>query len=75
MVMTKSELQTQLLEFFQEIEKSGEEVIITENERPVIRIEPIKKKLTVDEAFAGMRNSLIFHEDPDTPTIDEWDEV
>ena len=85
MVMTKSELQTQLLEIFQQIEQTGEEVIVTENEQPVIRIEPIgakdiqknglQKRLTVEEAFGEWRGKVIFHEDPDTPTIDEWDEV
>lgn len=73
--ISKSELAKQLLSIFRQIEENGEAVIVTENDRPVLRIEPIVKKQSVDEAFAEWRGKVIFHEDPDTPTIDEWNEV
>ncbi len=75
MVLIKSELQAQLLEFFQEIEKMGEEVVITDNDRPVIRIEPLARKRTVQEVFGHLQGKIVFHEDPDTPTIDEWEDA
>jgi hypothetical protein len=28
-----------------------------------------------EEVFADIQGKVIFYEDPNTPTIDEWDEV
>ncbi len=64
-----------MLQVFREIEQTGEEVIVTDNNRPVLRIQPFNRKLSVDEAFAPYRGQMIWHEDPDAPTIDEWSEV
>jgi hypothetical protein len=32
-------------------------------------------KRTVEEIFADWEGNVVFHEDPITPTIDEWAEV
>lgn len=34
-----------------EVEESGQELIVTDNGRPVLRIVPIKQKATVEEVF------------------------
>lgn len=73
--MSKSKLKTHMLQIFRQIEQTGEEVIVTDNNRPVLRIQPINRKPTVDETFAPYRGKLIMHESPDTQTIDEWSEV
>ncbi len=71
---------TQIMQIFREIEESGEALIITDHGRPTLRVIPIDqqpsaKKLTVEEAFADWRGKTEFLEDPDTPTIDEWEDV
>lgn len=65
-----------MLEIFREIENSGEEVIVTDNGKPVLRIVPLREKRDVDSVFAAYRKKggLVFHEAPDTPTVDEWAE-
>ncbi|MDJ0755933.1 MAG: type II toxin-antitoxin system Phd/YefM family antitoxin [Ardenticatenaceae bacterium] len=75
MMISKSKLKANMLEVFREIEASGEELIVTHHNRPVLRIVPIRQGRSIAEAFADLRGQAVFHEDPDTPTIDEWDGV
>lgn len=73
--MSKSKLKTHMLQVFREIERTGEEVIVTDNNRPVLRIQPINRKLGVNEVFAPYRGQAVWHENPDAPTTDEWSEI
>jgi len=75
LTISKSKLKTHMLQVFRQIEQSGEEVIVTDNNRPVLRIQPIVRKPGVDEVFASYRGKVIIHEPLDTPTTDEWGEV
>lgn len=73
--ISKSKLKTHLLQVFRELEESGEELIVTDRNRPVLRIVPYKAKKDVNEAFSDLRGKLEFFEDPDEPTMDEWEEA
>lgn len=73
--VSKSKLKTHMLEIFRQIEQTGEEVIVTDNNRPVLRIQPIARKASVEDVFSPYRGKMILHEEPDTPTIAEWSEV
>jgi antitoxin (DNA-binding transcriptional repressor) of toxin-antitoxin stability system len=64
-----------MLEIFREVEESGQELIVTDNGKPVLKIVPIVKKASVDEVFGKYYGQVTYHEDINTPTIDEWDEV
>ncbi len=74
LTISKSKLKTHMLKIFRQIEQSGEEVIVTDNNRPVLRIQPVQSRRTVAELFEPFRGKVVFHEDPDMPTIDEWSE-
>ncbi|MCX6048678.1 MAG: prevent-host-death protein [Chloroflexi bacterium] len=73
--ISKSKLKAQMFQIFREIEKSGEEVIVTDNHRPVLRIQPIARKRSVEELFGHLQGKVIYHEDINTPTTDEWSAV
>lgn len=73
--ISKSKLKAHMLRVFREIEASGEELIVTDRDRPVLRIQPITPKKSVEDMFDEFHGQLVFHEDPDAPTIDEWTEV
>jgi antitoxin (DNA-binding transcriptional repressor) of toxin-antitoxin stability system len=64
-----------MLEIFRELETSGTELIVTDRDRPVLKIIPIKGKATVDDLFNGIQGKVIYHEDINTPTFMEWEEV
>lgn len=75
LTVSKSKLKAEMLQIFRDIEESGEEVIVTDNNRPVLSIRPISQKRSVDEVFADIRGKVIFYEDPDTPTWDDWEDL
>ena len=73
--ISKSELKANMLRVFREIEASGEELIVTDRNRPALRIQPITRKRTVEDVFGSVRGELTFYEDINAPTIDEWPEA
>ncbi len=60
------------LRIFHEIEETGEALIVTDHNRPVLRIQPIAQKKTVEEAFGNIQGKVTYREDINTPTADEW---
>lgn len=73
--ISKGKLKAQMLQIFRELEEKGEEAIVTDNNRPVLIIRPIGRKRSVEEVFADVRGKIIFHEDPDTPTSGDWEDL
>ena len=71
---SKSRLKAQMLEIMRELESTGEEAIVTDHGRPVLRIVPIQQRQSVSQVFAPYRQGprLRFLEPPDTPTLEEW---
>ena len=51
--ISKSKLKANMLRVFREIEASGEELIVTDRNRPVLSIRPIASGISVEEAFAS----------------------
>lgn len=73
--ISKSKLKARMLEIFRQLEASGEELIVTDRDRPVLKIVPIKNKATVGELFGAIQGRVTYYEDINTPTLVEWDEV
>ena len=72
--ISKSKLKARMLEVFRNIETNGEELIVTDHGKPVLRIVPIREKVSVSQLFAGLQGQVLYHEDIDEPTIGEWSE-
>ncbi len=73
--ISKSKLKANMLRVFREVEASGEELVVTDRDRPVLRIMPISGKGTVEDVFGSVQRKPIYYEDIDTPTTDEWADV
>lgn len=73
--ISKSKLKAHMLEVFRRLEESGEEAIVTDHGRPVLRIVPVRREQSVEEVFGPYRGRLVFHGDPDEPTTEEWGEL
>ncbi len=73
--ISKSKLKAKMLEVFRQIEASGDELIVTDQGKPVLKIIPIKQKKTVAELFENVQNQVAYLEDINTPTLSEWDNV
>ena len=70
--VSKSQFKPRSLEYFRRIEQTGEELVITDHGRPVLRILPY-----IDDpeaCFHGLRNTVLRYDDPLEPVgVDEWE--
>ena len=73
--ISKSQLKARMLEIFRNIEATGEEVIVTNRGKSVLRIEAIKNKKSVADLFADIQGQVVYHEDIDTHTVEEWSDI
>jgi hypothetical protein len=71
-VISKSKFKPRSLEYFRDIEKNDEELIITDHGRPVLKIVPFKPE--PEEAMRLLKNSVKKYDKPTEPVgIDEWE--
>ena len=72
--VSKSALKGKMLEYFREVEASGEELVVTDHNIPVLKIVPIRPKLRAFEVFREYEGKIQYFEDIRTPTTNEWTE-
>lgn len=70
--ISKSKLKSQLLEFLRLVESEGEEIIVTDRGKPVVKISKYAQTPSTEELFGEMRGKVKYFEDLTTPTIEEW---
>ncbi len=75
MRVSKGVLKAKMLEYFRRVEESGEELIVTDNNQPVLRITPIRTRRPAREVFADVRRRVTYHGDILEPTLSEWPET
>lgn len=73
--VSKGILKAKMLEYLRKVEETGEELVVTDNGVPAVRIVPIRRRRPANEAFAGVRGRVVYHEDPLAGTTDEWTET
>ena len=73
--ISKSKLKAKMLEIFRQLEESGQELIVTDHDKPVLKIVPIKQKATVEELFGDIQGQVTYLEDINQPSRGEWEEV
>ena len=70
--VSKSQFKPHSLEYFRRVEQTGEELVITDHGRPVLKIVPY-----VDDpetCFRGLRNTIVHYDDPTGPVgHEDWD--
>jgi antitoxin (DNA-binding transcriptional repressor) of toxin-antitoxin stability system len=44
-----------MLEYFRRVEETGEELVVTDNHIPVLKVIPFRRKLSPEEAFGDLR--------------------
>jgi prevent-host-death family protein len=72
--VSKSVLKAKILEYLRRVEESGEELVVTDNNRPTVRIVPIREREPASVTFADVRGKVLYRGDPLAPTTDEWPE-
>lgn len=72
MEVSKSEVKARLLEYLRRVERTGEELVVTDNGRPVVKIVPIGRRRPAKDLFRDLRGRVVYHDDIMKPTTDEW---
>ena len=76
MTVSKDVLKANVVHYFERVEKTGEELVVTDNHVAVLKIVPLAAgKLGPEDVFADVRGRIKYHEDLLQPTIKEWDGV
>ena len=73
--ISKSKLKSKMLEIFRRLEADGDELIVTDNGKPVLRIIPYNQKSSVADLFSPYQGQVVYLEDVDTPTMNEWGDL
>jgi prevent-host-death family protein len=73
--VSKSALKAKMLEYFRQVEETGEDLVVTDNGRPVAKVVAIRARTSAAEAFGDVRGHVVYHDDLLAPTIDEWPET
>lgn len=75
--VTKSVLKARMLEYFRQVEETGEPLVVTDHGRPVLQVVPFAEKRPLLDVLAEFRavGPVRFVDDPNAPTFDEWDDA
>jgi antitoxin (DNA-binding transcriptional repressor) of toxin-antitoxin stability system len=74
--VSKGILKARMLEYFRQVERTGEELVVTDKNKPVLKVVPLTNKKSPDEVFADVRPRFKSTErDVLESTAEYWDEI
>ena len=73
--VSKGVLKAKMLEYFRGVEETGEDLVVTDHGRPVVRVSVIRPKETAAKLFADLRGRVVCRGDLLEPTTSEWTET
>lgn len=71
--VSKGVLKAKMLEYFRQVEKTREELIVTDHNKPVLRILPYQTCKLPTEIFK--QGNVLYFEDINAPTTSEWGDI
>lgn len=71
--ISKSRFKARALELFREVESTGQELVITDHDRPVLKLVPYSAPDPA-ETLRALRGSVLRYEDPTEPVgMEDWE--
>jgi len=72
--VSKSRLKARALEYFREVERTGEELVLTDRGRPVLKIIPYRGD--AERARQVLKGSVVRYDDPTEPVgLADWESL
>jgi len=72
--VSKSKFKPHALEYFRKVEKTKNELIITDRGKPVLKIVPYTEDPS--EILKALRNTVVSYDDPFAPVgLDDWESL
>ena len=73
-VVSKSAFKARALEYFRQVQRTGRELIISDNGMPVLKIVPYSRDPA--EALKALRGSVRRYDDPTEPVgLEDWESL
>jgi len=70
--ISKSRFKARALEYFRQVERTGQGLIITDRDRPVLELRPYQAD--PDAALRGLRGSVVRYDEPTEPVgVEDWE--
>jgi antitoxin (DNA-binding transcriptional repressor) of toxin-antitoxin stability system len=69
--VSKSEFKAKALEFFRQVEASGESVVITDHGKPALEVRPYRSNAR--QPLDVLRGSVVRYIDPTSPVDVDWE--
>ena len=74
--VSKGALKSKMLEYFRQVAKTGEELVVTDKHKPVLKVTRLIVRKNPDEVFAEARKKFkVKEKDVLAPTTDYWEET
>ena len=71
-ILSKSKFKPHALEYFRQVQETGDTLIITDHNQPVIKIVPYTDK--PEDALRALRHSVLKYESPLSPVgMEDWE--
>ncbi len=70
--IAKNSIQKKIFDYLSYIERTGEELIITENKQPAFKILPINARFKPEDVFGDLKGKVKYYEDINSSTESEW---
>ena len=72
--VSKSKFKPQALEYFRQVEESGEPLVITDRGKPVLKILPYRQQSL--KGLEALRDSVVKYENPLEPVgLEDWEHL
>jgi len=70
--ISKSKFKPRALEYFRQVEATGEDLVITDHGRPVVKVVPYKED--PEAVLKTLRGSVLAYEEPTEPVgLEAWE--
>jgi len=73
--VAKGKLKAHMLEYFRKVEETGEELIVTDHKKPVLKVIPYKKKKSFKNVFAKYQGKIKYSAPITEPETEEWGDL
>jgi prevent-host-death family protein len=72
--VSKSRFKARALHYFREVERTGEDLVITDRGRPVLKLTQFVED--PEDGLRSLRGSVLYYEDPTEPVgVEDWEEL
>ena len=73
--ISKEAIEKNFPKYLSLIEQTGEDIIVTSGNIPLIKLTSLKHKRSVADAFQDVRGKIKYHEDLLQPETEEWGDL